>query len=325
MGTDKSGLIAAFQLDGQGGGRRVGWTEIDRWSPGAGTLWVHLDYAEPDVKNWISDESGLDPTIAQALLAEETRPRSLATGGGLLVILRGANLNAGADLDDMVAVRAWIDANRIITTRHRASRAIEAIRESIESGDGPLSPGDFLVQLADGLTARAGTAVSDLEDEVDKLEDEVLNAESYELRTKIAEFRRSAIRFRRYLAPQKDTLTRLQSERVEWLSDIDRGYLREVGDRTLRMVEDLDSARDRAAVAQDELNGRLSEQMNQTMYVLSIVAGIFLPLGLLTGLLGINVGGMPGVESRWAFVVVCLGLLVIAWLLTAFFRRKGWI
>ena len=75
-------------------------------------------------------------------------------------------------------------------------------------------------------------------------------------------------------------------------------------------MEDLDAARDRAAVCQDELNNRLSEQMNKTMYVVSIVAAVFLPLSLLTGLLGINVGGIPGTESKWAFGIVC-GLLVV--------------
>jgi zinc transporter len=78
-------------------------------------------------------------------------------------------------------------------------------------------------------------------------------------------------------------------------------------------------------VAQDELNSRLSEQMNKTMYVLSMVAGIFLPLGLLTGLLGINGGGMPGVNSPWAFIIVCVILVVTATLQMLFFRRRGWL
>ena len=67
--------------------------------------------------------------------------------------------------------------------------------------------------------------------------------------------------------------------------------MREVSDQLARYLEDLDEARDRAAVTQEELVNRLSEQMNNKMYILSIVAAIFLPLGFLTGLLGINVGG----------------------------------
>ena len=100
--------------------------------------------------------------------------------------------------------------------------------------------------------------------------------------------------------------------------------LREIGDRTTRYVEDLDAIRDRATVTQEELNSSLTEQMNKTMYVLSIVAGIFLPLGLLTGLLGINVGGIPGTENEWAFTVFCVLLLIIAGLQVWLFRHKKW-
>jgi zinc transporter len=102
-------------------------------------------------------------------------------------------------------------------------------------------------------------------------------------------------------------------------------HLREIADRTTRYVEDLDSARDRAAVTQDELNSRLSERMNKTMYVLSIVAGIFLPLGLLTGLLGINVGGIPGTQSPFAFLIVCALLVLVAILQAVLFKRMRWL
>ncbi|MBC8423805.1 zinc transporter ZntB, partial [bacterium] len=82
--------------------------------------------------------------------------------------------------------------------------------------------------------------------------------------------------------------------------------------------------RDRATVTQEELNSSLTEQMNKTMYVLSIVAGIFLPLGLLTGLLGINVGGIPGTESPWAFTIFCIMLGLIAGWQIWLFKRKRW-
>lgn len=56
------------------------------------------------------------------------------------------------------------------------------------------------------------------------------------------------------------------------------------------------------------------------MFVLSIVDGIFLPLGLLTGLLGVNVGGIPGTENPSAFLVVCVILLVLGGLQVAVFK-----
>ena len=101
--------------------------------------------------------------------------------------------------------------------------------------------------------------------------------------------------------------------------------IREIAERTSRFVEDIDAAKDRAAITQEELNNRLSEQMNKAMYVLSIVAAIFLPLGLLTGLLGINVGGIPGAENKWAFTGVTLSRIGLATQLILLFKRIKWL
>ena len=202
--------------------------------------------------------------------------------------------------------------------------AVDDIRKAVIAGNGPTGPGDFLENLADRLAFRMGTVISDVDDTVDELENEVLTEQSYELRQKIATVRRTAISMRRYLAPQRDVMARLHNEKVKWLSDMDRMRLREIADITTRYVEDLDAVRDRATVIQEELNNRLSEQMNKTMYVLSIVTGIFLPLGLLTGLLGINVGGIPGTENPWAFAVFCLILVGVAGGQIWLFKRKRW-
>jgi zinc transporter len=120
-------------------------------------------------------------------------------------------------------------------------------------------------------------------------------------------------------------MTRLCAEEVPWLGDNNRLRLKEATDRVVRCIEDLDSARDRAAITQEELVNRLSEQLNARMYVLSLVAAIFLPLGFLTGLLGINVGGIPGADNPSAFLVFLLFLTVIVVLQILIFKRKRWL
>ncbi len=321
---NNSGLVFAFVLDGNGGGRNLDFEGITKWSPESGTLWVHLDYMGDAAKQWLFHESGIEPIIAESLTTGETRPRSLVHQGGMLLIFRGVNLNAGAEPEDMISVRLWIEANRIITLRHRRVMAIDDLRQDIESGSGPVSAGDFLERLCDRLVFRMGTIITDIDDAVDALEDEVISEQSHELRRKIADIRRAAILMRRYLAPQRDVMGRLYNEHVSWLDEMQRMRIREIADRTIRYVEDLDSIRDRAAVTQEELNNRLTEQMNKTMYILSLVAGIFLPLGLLTGLLGINVGGIPGTENKWAFTIFSMLLFGVAAFQVWFFKRKKW-
>ena len=321
----ESGLVFAYCLDGKGGGRELGFDDVRTWQAADGVLWIHLDYAETGARQWLDEESGIDPVVVEALTAEEPRPRCLTLKGGMLVILRGVNLNPGADPDDMVSVRSWMEAGRIVSLRHRRVMAIDDLRRAVKEGAGPATTGSFLEQLADRLMSRMGGVVSDLDDAVDGLEGELLTQKSYELRPKIADLRRMAISIRRHLAPQRDVMSRLQSEPVAWMGDVERGRIREIADRTTRYVEDLDSIRERAAVTQEELSSRLAEQMNNTMYVLSIVAGIFLPLGLLTGLLGINVAGLPGTQNPLAFTVVCLLLLVIAAIEVWLFKKMRWL
>ena len=243
----------------------------------------------------------------------------------MLVILRGVNLNPGADPQDMVGVRVWLEPNRIVSLRHRRLMAVSDLRDAIEAGAGPTGPGDFLYRLSDRLIDRMGPVVDQLDDRVDELEDAVLTEHSAALRTKIGEIRREAISLRRYLAPQRDVMSRLPMEQASWLEAGHKAHLREIADRTLRYVEDLDAARERAAVTQDELNNRLADQMNRTMYLLTIVAAVLLPPSLITGLFGINVGGMPGVENIWAFTAVVLGLITIGVVEVILLRRLKWI
>ena len=321
----EDGLVCAFLLDGRGGGREIGWGEIAAWRPEQGLLWVHLDRAGPDAKRWLRQDSGLDPVIARALLAEDVRPRELRVDDGLLVTLRGVNLNPGAEPEDMVAVRIWLEPSRIVTVRHRRLMAVSDLRDALAGGRGPTSAGAFLVMLSDRLIERMGPVIDDLIDEVDRLEDAVVTAHSAALRSDLAKVRREAISLRRYLAPQREVMARLANEQASCLAPDHKGLLREISDRTTRFVEDLDAARERAGVVQDELNNLISDQMNRTMYLLTVVAAVLLPPSLITGLLGVNVGGIPGTDHPLSFSIVIALIMALAVTEIAILRRLKWI
>lgn len=319
------GLVYAHLLGSEEQQKIFTWADVDAWQPGEGLLWIHLDAVNETALNWLEQKSGLDPLVKEALVELGTRPRSVATDKGALVILRGVNCNPGADPEDMVAVRMFISDHRIITMRRNRVMAIQDVHEEVQAGRGPTTPGEFFTSVADRLSDRIGGVVADIEDRVAEVEDAIVDTKTGELRPRLAELRRESISMRRYVAPQRDMLGRLTHERISWLRDSDKTLLREIAERTARFVEDIDAARERALIAQEELNSRLSEQMNRAMYTLSIIAAIFLPLGLLTGLLGINVGGIPGTESPWAFLIVTSLLVVIAIFLIVWFRKIRWL
>lgn len=318
------GLIHAYLLDGAGGGRRLEMADIESWTPEQGILWTHFDYTSEDARQWLRSSAGLEELVADALLTEETRPRATAIDDGLLLALRGINMNSGAEPDDMVAIRLWVDEQRIISTRERVLFSVRDIAERLDAGKGPAGAADFLIALADRLVWRITDTVDKCEDLVADLEDQVLESGSKSLRLHLATLRRQTISLRRYLAPQRDALAKLITEKIPWFDDGNRLKLREVSDRLIRNIEDLDAVRERAAVTQEELLSRLSDQMNTRMYVLSVVAAIFLPLGFLTGLLGINVGGIPGAENPGAFLLFLVFLVGIVAAQVLLFRLKNW-
>jgi zinc transporter len=325
MMEEDPGLIAAYILDGKGKGTEIGWKEIRSWTPQMGVLWVHLDYTSPEAQKWIIQEANLEEVLSGALLTAETRPRSILNHEGLLLTLRGVNLEPQSNPEDMVAIRLWIDEHRIISTRKRKLLSVSDLRNSLEKGHGPKTPGEFLVNLTERLVERMSDVIDQINDDVDNLQDQVLTMESHQLRPIIAGYRRQTIGLRRYLGPQREALSKLYNERVQWLEDIDRMHLRETSDRMMRYIEDLDSSRERASVAQEELMSRLSENMEKRMYVLSIVSTVFLPLSFFTGLLGINVGGIPGAENKTAFLIVCLILSGFAAIQFLIFKIKKWV
>ncbi|MGB0713049.1 MAG: zinc transporter ZntB [Gammaproteobacteria bacterium] len=322
--SDADGLVLAILLDGAGGGRELDWPGVRAWEPSQGTLWVHMDYTNDHARRWLEGEADVEPILAEALLAEETRPRCGGLGEGTLLSLRGVNSNPGADPEDMVSIRLYATRQRVLSTRRRPLLSVRDLRDALGRGSGPTSSGELVAMLADRLTERMADVIDQLEERIDDIDERVVDGGGQEVRPAILELRRELIKLRRYLAPQREALSRLAGDPHVWMGDSDRLRVREALDRVNRYLEELDSARDRAAVAHEELGGRLAEQMNTRMYLLSVIAALFLPMGFLTGLLGINVGGIPLAESPWGFAIVSTGLgLILAgqvWL----FRRKRW-
>ena len=321
--TSQGGL-AAYILDGNGGARLLDRNELASWSSEQGILWVHLNYTDAEDQRWLAGSS-LDKLVVDALLAEDTRPRTTAIGEGLLVSLRGVNLTPGADPEDMVSIRIWIEKELVVTSRKRSLLSVDDVVSQLESGRGPKSTAELLVELSDRLVWRMSDTVDQFEDRVADLEGRVLESNNSSMRYELATLRRQAIELRRYLAPQREALARLIIEKVDWLNEACRLRLREVSDRLIRHIEDLDAVRERAAVTQEELLSRLSEQLNTRMYVLSVVAAVFLPLGFLTGLFGVNVAGLPGLQDPYAFIWLCLAMVVVTFGMIVLIKWLRWV
>jgi len=237
-----------------------------------------------------------------------------------MLIVRGLNLNEGAAPEDMLSVRAWIGPNRVVTMRRRPSTSIKMIAADLRAGHGPRDTGELVASLLERIVEHVVTRVDTLGDVVASCEERVLSETPADLRATIADQRRRAIALRRFLAPQREALGKLGGIQLSWVGTDTRARFAETADRLMRTLEELDAARDRAAVTQEELQSRIGEVTNQRLYVLSVLTAVFLPLNFVCELLQ-----TPFDPERPGFWLLtgCFAIAAIAQLW--FFKKRGWI
>ncbi len=317
-------LLWQVQLDGSGGlaDRTASDNNV---AVGNGLLWVHLR-SDADGALEIMRALGLADDIIESLIANETRPRTVLTDRGTMMYLRGINRNPNADPDDMVSLRLWLTPDLVVTVRKKDRKLLSVmdVKSSLDRGAGPVDVGSLVCALVERIADRINETVDDIDETLLQLEHQI-NGESHQIsRQELALVRRQSAAIRRYLAPQRDALEALNRNK-SLLSDGQAFELREQTDRMTRYVEDLDLARERAVVLQEELRSQIAEIQGQRMYLLSMVTAIFLPLSFLTGVFGMNVAGLPGLEEPTAFLLLAGGMGVIALLSLAVMKWRRWL
>lgn len=322
------GLRFAALLDRKGGCRDLDWDGIRQWKAEDGFLWLHLERDDDIAAQWLRQESGVDPLVALALLAEESRPRVEDVDDNLLVVLRGVNVDTQTGISELVPIHIWGEANRLISLRDKGHQlsALRNIRLALLTGKGPRSPGGLLAQIAERVVEHLEIVLDNLEDDVGTLEDQAIQCEiDPGMRGKLALTRRRTIQLRRYLGPQRDALYRIQHDDSSWLSKDARLRLREVTDKVVRHIEDLDALRERATVLHEDLSAQISEQIAQNSNRFTALAALLLPPSLVAAVLGTNIGGIPGANDPNAFWQLCLVLAAMLPGLWLLLRRFNWL
>lgn len=322
--TKHSHILFSYIFDSEGKATRLENQRAAEELKNEGLSWVHLDANSKITQKWIKSEINyLDHLIIDALTAEETRPRVTEFADGLLIILRGINLNHNAEPDDMVSLRIWIDKDRIITLQRREMKAVYDIRNQIEEGKTIKTSGEFLYNLIYQILNVTSPFLYGLGDKLDALEEKIMTTHNVNFREEVLQVRTQSTVFKRYLSPQREAIAKLRICDHNWIDDWSKRHFQENLDHVTMMIEEIDEVRDRAQILHDELFHGLTEKLNKSMYSLSLVASIFIPLTFFTSIFSMNVGGIPGVGNVEAFMWIVLSMSVMTVFQLILFKRKN--
>eukprot|EP00899_Mesostigma_viride_P022610 jgi/Mesvir1/3533/Mv12004-RA.1 len=332
LSTEDDGLIFGYRLNGMGGGVA---TTLEEWEAMPGDVenpvWLHLDGNSSAAYTWLWLQSGLEKLVVEALFADDTRPRSSGFNKGTLFVLRAVNVNRGSHQEDMVSLRLFVMPELLVTVRRRPLLAEDDVRALLAHEKGPRTAAGIAVLFCERCSLHMVPLVDELEDNLDWIEHQWSTDEELDKRNgasvELSNLRRRVVQIRRFVHPQRAAILDLLSENSEgpqW-HDFHRQKLREVAETTTRLLEDLNVVWERANVLLDDMRSAHAEAVSHRVYLLSVVTGIFLPLTFITGMLGINVGGLPMAHEDYGFSVIVVFCLICMVVELIAFRALGWL
>lgn len=316
-----SDAIISCQLDGKGGLIPIAEDEVIHCER---PCWLHLNYTHRQSAEWLQSTAQIPDAVRDALAGDSMRPRVSRLGDGFMIVLRSVNHNSDARPDQLVAMRVFINDKLIVSTRRRKVYAVDEVLTDLQNGNGPIDCGSWLVDVCDALTDHTSEFIEVLHDKIIEMEDALLD-QRMPARGELGLLRKQLIVMRRYMAPQRDVYARLASEKLGWMDDSERRRMQEIADRLGRGLDDLDAGVARTAILADEVASQMAESMNRRTYTMSLMAMIFLPATFLTGLFGVNLGGIPGGEWRYGFTIFCLLLVILALSVAGYLRKRRWL
>lgn len=291
----------------------------------ASFAWIHLQADERNDMALDELPTRLPAAVERALLAMETRPRCEPFENGVLVNLRGPRLDdyEMGDGDILASVRLWAEKGLLLSVCFRPTTIIAPVEAEFLAGK--LSdPGDVIIALSVTAAQQLDDTIAAIGDEVDDIECTIDRNTPFSTRRRVTALRTQAINYRRFVVPQRQALERLSTLPLGWIDASERDALREAADRFARMGEELESVRERSAVLHEELTDLRSEKIDRRSLQIAIVAMIFLPLTFITGLIGMNVEGIPFKDEPWAFWGVTAFCIVVAAAIAAWFAMVRW-
>lgn len=287
--------------------------------------WLHFDSLGETTASWLREHSSLDPHALKAAVAPRARPRVSSFGDTLLVVLRAANLNEGQEREDLISLRILVAPRQILTLCRVRVEAAETAAAQIRAGQVSREPAELLALLIHEVAS----ALQDFHEEIcgrlDDFEVAVADPAQSPERADLFVLRRQLIDLIKALTPQRVALERLYREAHPALGQHQRALLREPSHRVARLVDELEAARERAAVLMEEVGMQATEELNRRIYLFTVIAGIFMPLTFLASMFGMNVGGIPMADHPQGLLIIGGVMAVIGFSIWQLLRSNRWL
>jgi zinc transporter len=329
-GGDEAGLICGYLFDAAAeessraidSNAAAGWLAQQAPSEGA-YLWLHFNLSHAQAERWLHRHAQLSDIFFEALVDGMHSTRIERADDSLIAVINDVHFEFSFEPSDISTLWISVGPRLVVTARAKPLRSVDALRTAVKAGDAPRSSAELLEHLLRVQADVLVNVVRGVTTRVDAIEDALLTGRLDHKRARLGEMRRLLVRLQRLLAPEPGALFRLLQKPPAWMAEDDTQKLRGATEEFSVVLRDMGALQERIKLLQEEIAANVSEDTSRSLFVLTVVTVLALPINILAGLFGMNVGGIPLAEDKhgfWVLVAIVITFTVVAaWVA---FRKK---
>lgn len=322
-GSDPSGLVCGYLFGADGRGRPIESAAAAQWiarrDAGAGEfIWLHFNLTNTASEKWLKENSALAEEFYESLHEGQRSTRIELADNTLVAVINDVLHDFTFDSSDISTLWLSVERRVVISARRKPLKAVDRLRHAVKNGEPFRSSVEMLIHLLRDQADVLVKVVRDATNQVDAIEDNLLAGRLDHKRADLGALRRVLVRLQRLLAPEPAALFRLLQRPPSWVAELDSQELRQSTEEFSVVLSDMAALRERIKLLQEEIAARVNEGNNRSLFVLTIVTVLALPINIMAGLFGMNVGGIPLAQDPRGFWIV-VGIVasftgVAAWL-----------
>jgi zinc transporter len=327
-GSGDDGLICGYRFDEAGTPTAVARAAdvLDDAPERPGFAWLHFNLANNGAKPWLrrSGLVGVDDLSAQVEGSRSSRiEQDRAT---LCAVLNDITFDFDFDASNMATLWVFASQRLVISARLHPLRSVDRLRHAIKSGECIESTVALLDHLVRDQADELQRMVRTVTQRIDDLEDGLLAGVGPDDPGDLSRLRRLLVRLHRLLTPEPTALARLLSSPLSWMRADDVARLNRSSEEFALVMRDIASLQERARFVQDELDALAARDNARVLFVLTALTALALPVNMVAGLFGMNVGGVPLAQHPLGFWLVAVSLVVttalLSWIAYRRYRRR---
>ena len=318
-GADQQGLICGFAFGRDGIGQAVDADQavqgLATHAAGDGFVWLHFNLAQVSTEKWLRQHLELSEVFYETLREASRSTRVELDDGTLVAVLNDVHYDFSFEPSDISTLWISVSQSLIVTARLQPLRSVDRLRDAVRRGAPIASSVALLVHLMHDQGDVLANIVRQVTARIDTIEDKLLAGRLESKRADLGVSRRLLVRLQRLLAPEPAALFRLLKKPPSWIHESDIEDLHQSSEEFNVALSDMAALQERIKLLQEEIAGRVAEANNRSLFVLTVVTVLALPINIIAGLLGMNVGGIPLADHPagfWIVVAIIVSFTAIA-------------